>query len=117
VEAALAEPKCFPLKKKYRTASPHPKTALPGLGMLRNLYRLLAPPSAHTIYYHRTRARVINYWHQGCQRATSVPPDHLQRNNEENRPRTARGCHVVPVGTAVDIVAKANWPFEKPDSW
>ena len=40
----------------------------------------------------------------GRQRATSVPPDHLQRNNEENRPRTARGCHVVPVG----IVAKAN---------
>jgi hypothetical protein len=27
VEAALAEPKCFPLKKN-RTASPHPKTAL-----------------------------------------------------------------------------------------
>jgi hypothetical protein len=28
VEAALAEPRCFPLKKKNRTASPHPKTAL-----------------------------------------------------------------------------------------
>jgi hypothetical protein len=27
VEAALAEPRCFPLKKN-RTASPHPKTAL-----------------------------------------------------------------------------------------
>jgi hypothetical protein len=27
VEAALAEPECFPLKKN-RTASPHPKTAL-----------------------------------------------------------------------------------------
>jgi hypothetical protein len=36
------------------------------------------------------RARVINYWHQGRQRAASVPPDHLQRNNEENRSRTAR---------------------------
>jgi hypothetical protein len=40
---------------------------------------------------------------------TSVPPDHLQRNNEENRSRTARGCHVVPV----DICAKANWPLDK----
>jgi hypothetical protein len=28
VEAALAEPRCFPLKKNHRTASPHPKTAL-----------------------------------------------------------------------------------------
>jgi hypothetical protein len=28
VEAALAEPRCFPLKKNNRTASPHPKTAL-----------------------------------------------------------------------------------------
>jgi hypothetical protein len=39
-------------------------SAAPRLGMLRNLHRLLAPPSAHTIYYHRTpRARVINYCH------------------------------------------------------
>jgi hypothetical protein len=50
------------------------------------------------IYYHRTRARVINYWHQGRQRAASVPPDHPRRKNEENRSRTARGCHAVPVG-------------------
>jgi hypothetical protein len=28
VEAALAEPKCLPLKKTHTTASPHPKTAL-----------------------------------------------------------------------------------------
>jgi hypothetical protein len=88
-------------------------SASPRLGMLRNLYRLLAPPSAHTIYYHRARARVINYWHQGRQRATSVPPDHLQRNNEENRSRTARECHVVPV----DIVAKANWSLDKLPNW
>jgi hypothetical protein len=52
-----------------------------------------------------------NYWHQGRQRATSVPPDHLQRNNEENRPRTARGCHVVPVDICLSI--KANWPLDK----
>jgi hypothetical protein len=82
-----------------------------GMGMLRNLYRLLAPSSVHTIYYHRTRARVINYWHQGRQRATSVPPDHPRRKNEENRSRTARGSHVAPV----DICLKANWPFEKCD--
>jgi hypothetical protein len=41
------------------------QTAAPRLGMLRNLYRLLAPPSAHTIYHHRTRSGVRNYWHQG----------------------------------------------------
>jgi hypothetical protein len=34
-------------------------SAAPRLGMLRNLYRLLAPPSAHTIYYHRTNASVL----------------------------------------------------------
>jgi hypothetical protein len=45
----------------------------------------------------------------GRQRATSAPPDHPQRNNEENPSRTARGCHVVPV----DICLKANWPLDK----
>jgi hypothetical protein len=40
----------------------------------------------------------------GRQRATSVPPDHPQRNNEENPSRTARGCHVVPV----DICTKSH---------
>jgi hypothetical protein len=79
-------------------------SAAPRLGMLRGLYRLLAPPPAHTIYYHRTRARVINYWHQGRRRATSVPPDHPRRKNEENRSRTARACHMVPVDTRV-------WPY------
>jgi hypothetical protein len=65
--------------------------------MLRNLYRLLVPSSAHTIYHHRARARVINYWHHGRQRATSVPPDHLRRKNEENRSRIARGgCRMWP---------------------
>jgi hypothetical protein len=41
-------------------------SAAPRFSMLRNLFRLLAPPSAHTIYGHRTRAGVINYWHQGA---------------------------------------------------
>jgi hypothetical protein len=69
----------------------HPNEATPRrrrrhcLGMLRNLYRLLALPSAHTIYYHRTRARVINYWHQGRQRATSVPPDQPTTPGEKTR--------------------------------
>ena len=49
----------------------------------------------------------------GRRRAHSVPPDHPKQKNEENRSRTARGCHVVPV----DIVAKANWPFEKSAEW
>jgi hypothetical protein len=88
-------------------------SAAPRLGMLRNLHRLLAPPSAHTIYYHRTRARVINYWHQGRQRATSVPPSNPRRKNEENRSRTARGYHVVPVG----ICAKQTGLLEKCDKW
>jgi hypothetical protein len=34
--------------------------------MLRNLFQLLAPLSDHAIYGRRTRARVINYWHQGA---------------------------------------------------
>jgi hypothetical protein len=33
--------------------------------MLRSLFQLLAPRSDHAIYGRRTRARVINYWHQG----------------------------------------------------
>jgi hypothetical protein len=40
-------------------------SAEPRFGMLRNLFRLLAPPSAHTIYDHRARAGVRNYWQQG----------------------------------------------------
>jgi hypothetical protein len=46
------------------------------LDMLRNLHRLLAPPSAHTIYRNRTRAGVINYWRQGADDAHSAPPGH-----------------------------------------
>jgi hypothetical protein len=69
-------------------------SAVPRSDMLRDLHRLLARSSVHAIYYHRTRSRVINYWHQGRQRATRVPLDHPQRKNEEKRPRTARGSHV-----------------------
>jgi hypothetical protein len=65
-------------------------SAAPRFGMLRNLYRLLAPPpSAHTIYHHRTRAGVRNYWHQGANVLTvSLPTP--QRKNEENPSMTVR---------------------------
>jgi hypothetical protein len=55
-------------------------SASPRLGMLRNPYRLLAPSSAYTIYYHRTRARVINYWHP---RAANVLPVYLPTTSSE----------------------------------
>jgi hypothetical protein len=88
--------------------------------MLRGLYRLLAPPSAHTIcYYHRTNARVINYWHQGRRRAHSArPPDHPRRKHEENRSITARMPYGIwfPVGfaqkqTGLLEKACAKWPL------
>jgi hypothetical protein len=75
---------------------------------------LCGPRRILSTTHHRACARVINYWrHSWRRRAHSVPPDHPKRKNEENPSRTARGCHVVPV----DIVAKANWPFEKCDKW
>jgi hypothetical protein len=67
-------------------------SAAPRLGMLRNLYRLLAPPSAHTIYYHRTRARVINYWHQGANALpVSLPtnPSEITRKIRPEQPEDA----------------------------
>jgi hypothetical protein len=89
-------------------------SAAPRLDMLRNLYlyRLLAPTSVHAIYYHRTRARVINYWHQGANvLPVSLPT--TERNNEENPSRKARGCHVVPVG----ICAKQTGLLEGCARW
>jgi hypothetical protein len=79
--------------------------------MLRNLYRLLAPPSAHAIYRHRTRDGVINYWRQGANVLTvplSTTPSEIMR---KTRPLhiTARARHMVPV----DICAKPNCLFEK----
>jgi hypothetical protein len=67
-----------------------------------SLYYLLPPHAC-------SRHKLLAGTRAAKKRATSVPPDHLQRNNEENRSRTARGCHVIPV----DIVAKANWPLDK----
>ena len=88
-------------------------SAAPRFSMPRNLFRLLAPPSAHTTYDQRTRAGVINYWHQGAGRATSVPPDHPQQHNEENPSRTARAYDMIPV----DICAKQTDLLEKCVKW
>jgi hypothetical protein len=77
-------------------------SAEPRFGMLRGLFRLLVPPSAHTIYDHRARARVINYWHQGRRRARSVPPSHPRRKNEENRSVAAR----MPYGSPLVFAQK-----------
>ena len=83
-------------------------SAAPRLGMLRNLYRLLAPPSAHTTYRHRTRVGVINYWRQaGRQRATSGCPSRLPPAKE--RGKTAH-CSPLAIWFPAGICAKANWP-------
>jgi hypothetical protein len=92
-------------------------SAAPRLDMLRNLYRLLAPPSAHTIYrHHRTRAGVINYWRQGANvlPATSAPPAHPQRKNEGKRSIAAR----MPYGGSPLVFAqKQTGLLEKCDKW
>jgi hypothetical protein len=46
-------------------------------------HRLLAPPSAHTTYRHRTRSGVRNYWHQGgAVLAVSLPTTPSERTRE-----------------------------------
>jgi hypothetical protein len=68
-------------------------SAAPRLGVLRNLYRLLGPHSAHTMYCRRARAGARNYWQQGTNVLTvSLPPTPGEKN-EENRSRTARACY------------------------
>jgi hypothetical protein len=60
--------------------------------MLRNLLRLLVPPSYHTIYGRRTRARVINYWHQGANvLPVSLPtaPSEITRKIRPEQPEDA----------------------------
>jgi hypothetical protein len=56
------------------------------LGMLRNLYRLLAPPPVHTIYRHCTRAGVINYWRQGADVLTVSLPTTPSERTRKNGP-------------------------------
>ena len=67
-------------------------SAAPRFGMLRNLLRLLVPPSYHTIYGRRTRARVINYWHQGANvLPVSLPtaPSEITRKIRPEQPEDA----------------------------
>jgi hypothetical protein len=67
-------------------------SAAPRFGMLRDLFQLLAPPSIRTIYYPRTRAGVINYWHQGTDVLTvSLPttPSEITRKNGPLQPEHA----------------------------
>jgi hypothetical protein len=74
-------------------------SAEPRFGMLRNLFQLLAPPGGPLRSYYLWPSHACSR-HKllapGRQRATSVPPDHPLRNNEENPSITARACHVVP---------------------
>jgi hypothetical protein len=69
-------------------------SAAPRFGMLRNLFQLLAPPSDHTTYGHRTRARVINYWHQGANvlpvpLPTTTTPSEITRKIRPEQPEDA----------------------------
>ena len=60
--------------------------------MLRDLHRLLAPSSVCAIYYHRTRARVINYWYQGANvLPVSLPttPSEITRKIRPEQPEDA----------------------------
>ena len=58
-------------------------SAAPRLAAFGYLYRLLVRSSAYTIYHHRTRARVINYWRQGADVLTvSLPPTPSERTRK-----------------------------------
>jgi hypothetical protein len=70
--------------------------------MLRNLYGLLAPPSARTAYRHRTRAGVINYWRQGADVLTvSLPttPSPAKERKTKERGKTAHYSPSMPYGS------------------
>jgi hypothetical protein len=86
-------------------------SAVPRLGMLRNLYRLLAPPSVHTIYYHRTRARVINYWHQCRQRATrvSLPTTPGEKTRKIGPEQPEKAMWWFPL---ISVYVKENWHLD-----
>jgi hypothetical protein len=81
-------------------------SAVPRLGVLRNLYRLLAPPSAHTIYRHRTRAGVINYWRQGADvlrvSLPTTPSERARKNGPLQPDGIQEAPHVPRVGAGAD---------------
>jgi hypothetical protein len=73
-------------------------SAAPRFGLLRGLFRLLAPPSAHTIYRHRKRAGVINYWRQGANvLSVSLPPtpSEITRKIRPEQPEHATRSQVI----------------------
>jgi hypothetical protein len=75
-------------------------SAVPILAAFGYLYRLLVRPSAYTIYHHRTRARVINYWRQGADVLTvSLPttPSERTRKIRPEQPEAHATRHPVTV--------------------
>jgi hypothetical protein len=85
-------------------------SAAPRLGMLKNLYRLLAPPSAYAIYYHRTRARVINYWHaQGANVLPVSLPTTPSEITREIRPEQPEDAMWFPLVFAQSNAKLAFW--------
>jgi hypothetical protein len=61
-------------------------TAAPILAAFGYLYQLLVRSSAYTIYHHRTRARVINYWRQGADGLTLPLPTTPSERTRKTRP-------------------------------
>ena len=79
-------------------------SASPRSDMLRDLLQLLAPLSDHTIYDRRTRARVINYWHQGADVLTVSLPTTPSERTRTIRPEQPEDAMWFPL----IFVAKAN---------
>jgi hypothetical protein len=61
-------------------------SAVPILAAFGYLYRLLVRSSAYTIYHHRTRARVINYWRHGADVLTVSLPTTPSERTRKFRP-------------------------------
>jgi len=81
----------------------HAEEPVSAAGTALSPYYLLPPHAC-------SRHKLLAPGPPSCSQCPSRPPP---AKNEENRSRTARGCHVVPV----DICSKANWPFEKSARW
>jgi hypothetical protein len=61
-------------------------SAAPILAAFGYLYRLLVRSSEYTIYHHRTRVRVINYWRQGADVLTVSLPTTPSERTRKIRP-------------------------------
>jgi hypothetical protein len=87
VEAALAEPKCFPLQKK-RTASPHPKTALTeALKVLKTNH-----PSTCAVPHHQLQFGYLKRW--------------TEQGLDDGR---KRNCAIMAVGRGGEISCPRVW--------